>query len=49
MRLWPYIKHCCLSGVVLIPIEHHLNLVARVVSNRTLLGFVIAISSLRVN
>jgi hypothetical protein len=40
---------CYLSGVILIPIEHDLMLFIWVVVNRTLLGFVIGISALRVH
>ena len=40
---------CYLSGVVCIPIEHDLILFIWVILNRTLLGFVIGISILRVH
>ena len=40
---------CYISGVLLIPIEHNLILFIWVIVNRTLLGFVIGISALRVH
>jgi hypothetical protein len=40
---------CYVSGVLLIPIEHNLILFIWVIVNRTLLGFVIGISALRVH
>ena len=40
---------CYVSGVMLIPIEHNLILFIWVIVNRTLLGFVIGISALRVH
>ena len=40
---------CYLSGVILIPIEHDLMLFIWVIVNRTLLGFVIGISILKVH
>jgi hypothetical protein len=39
---------CYISGVILVPIEHDLSLFIWVVVNRTLLGFVIGISILKV-
>ena len=40
---------CYLSGVMLIPIEHNLILFLWVIVNRTLLGFVVGISALKVH
>ena len=40
---------CYISGVLLIPIEHELIIFIWVIVNRTLLGFVIGISALRVH
>ena len=40
---------CYLSGVLLIPIEHDLVVFIWIIVNRTLLGFVIGISILRVH
>ena len=40
---------CYVSGVILIPLEHDLVLFIWVIVNRTLLGFVIGISILRVH
>ena len=49
MRLPAIFQTLRLSGVVVIPIEHNSILVARIVTNKTLLVIVIGISSLRVH